>query len=42
MPRARLNTEGSVIDAASAVAVIGPMPGMVSSRWLTSFVQCQA
>ncbi len=32
--RPDLNTEGSVIEAASALAVIGPMPGMVCRRWL--------
>jgi transposase len=33
---------GSVIVAASALAVIRPMPGIVSRRWLSSFVRCQA
>ena len=32
--RPDVNTEGSVMGAANAVAVIGPMPGIVSRRWL--------
>ena len=34
--------EGSLIDAASALGVIGPMPGMVSGRRLTLLDQYQA
>jgi len=30
------------MDAAKALAVIGPMPGMVSRRRLASFERCQA
>ena len=33
---------GSVMEAASALAVIGPIPGVVSSRRLLSFALCQA
>ena len=40
--RPDLKTDGSVIEAASAVAVIGPMPGMLSSRRLTSLARRQA
>ena len=32
---------GSVMVAASAPAVMMPMPGIVSRRWLSSFVRCQ-
>ncbi len=37
-----LKTSGSVMEAARALAVIGPMPGMVSRRRLASFDRCQA
>ena len=40
--RPDLNTCGSVIEDASADAVIGPIPGTVSRRRLSSFVRCQA
>ncbi|GEM_PF-5835253 len=30
------------VRAASAVAVISPMPGTSASRWETAFVRCQA
>ena len=33
---------GSVTVAAIAVAMIGPMPGIVASRWLTGLLLCQA
>jgi hypothetical protein len=37
-----LKSDGSVIEAAGALAVIGPMPGVVSSRRLASLARCQA
>ena len=40
--RLDVNTEGSVMGAANAVAVIGPMPGIVSRRWLTASERRQA
>jgi hypothetical protein len=40
--RPDLKAEGSGTLAASAVAVIMPTPGIVSSRWLASFCRCQA
>ena|SRR5205085_725482 len=40
--RPDLNRLGCVIVADSALAVIGPIPGMVSSFLLTSFDRCHA
>ena len=40
--RPDLNTEGSAMEAANALAVTGPTPGMVARRWLTGFDRCQA
>ena len=40
--RPDLNTEGSAMEAANALAVTGPTPGMVARRWLTASDRCQA
>src|SRR6185312_1839234 len=33
---------GSATIAATAVAIMGPMPGIVAKRWLTGLLLCQA
>jgi hypothetical protein len=35
------NMLGSATVAATAVALMGPMPGMLAKRWLTGLVWCQ-
>src|SRR5437764_6145494 len=40
--RALANPLGSTTIAAIAVAMIGPMPGIVAKRWLSGLLRCQA